>query len=200
MKFKDPLLGQEQVAKSWVEENKFDQAIEIYRKMALQDVKQAATWQSKVASTYRRAGKPDQAIAVYRELLTSDAQNVGRYHWEIAETLYGAQRWKDAITAYRGTENFPLNYQRMAQCNRQLKQYDEAIALYAQIMGGHPASASEALLQIAYTQEQAGRKEPAIKTFKQVCDRYPKTAHGSEAHSHLNTVYKIAVTLGGAKD
>jgi hypothetical protein len=33
-----------------------------------------------------------------------------------------------------------------------------------------------------------------------VCDRYPKTPHGSEAHARLNNVYKIPVTLGGAKD
>ncbi len=200
LKFKDPIEGQRQVAVSWVEEKQLDKAIEVYRKLALQDMANAAGWQSQIATIYRRAGKPDQAIAVYRDLLTTDAKNAGRYHWEIADTLYGAHRWKEAHTAYRGTDNFPENYKRMAYCNRQLKQFNEAISLYGQIMAGHPPSASEALLQIGYTHELAGRKEMAIKTFKQVCDRYPKSSHGSEAHSHLNSVYKIAVTLGGAKD
>ena len=46
----------------------------------------------------------------------------------------------------------------------------------------------------------ANAKEAAIKAFKTVCDRYPKTQEGSTAHEHLNRVYKISVTLGGAKD
>lgn len=200
LKYKDPVEGQRQIALSWIEENKFDQAIEIFRKLAVQDDKNAATWLSQVASTHRRAGKPDQAIGVYRELLVSDAKNANTYHWEIAETLYYAHRWKEALAAYRGTENFPTNYQRMAMCNRQLKQPNEAIILYQQIMTGHAPTASWALLEIARTHEEAGRKELAIKTFKQVCDRFPKTGEGSTAHAHLNQVYKITVTLGGAKD
>lgn len=200
LKFKDPIEGQRLVAVSYVEENKFDQAIDIYRKLALSDTKNAPGWQSQVAHVYRRASKPDQAIAVYRELLVSDAKNAASYHWEIADTLYYAHRWKEAITAYRGTERFPQNYQQMAMANRQLKQYDEAITLYQQIMAGHPQSASWALLQIGYTNEQAGRKEQAIKVFKQVCDRFPSSGEGSTAHSHLNQAYKITVTLGGAKN
>jgi len=200
LKFKDPIEGQRQVAVSWAEEKKYDQAIEIYRKLALQDVKQAATWQGTVAATYVKAGKWDLAIAVYRELLSSDATNAGKYHIAIANTLYKAGRWKEAITAYRGTDNFPVNYQQMAQCHRNLKQFDEAIVLYGQILAGHPASAPDALFQIGKTHEEANRTELAIKTFKQVCDRYPKTTQGSTAHAHLNNHYKISVTLGGAKD
>jgi tetratricopeptide (TPR) repeat protein len=200
LKYKDPAEGQRQVAVSWVEENKFDEAIAIYRGLALQDQKGAPQWLSQAALVYRRAAKADQAITIYRELLIADAKNADGYHWEIAQTLYTAQRWREALTAYRGTDRFPTNYQQMAMCNRQLKQYDEAITLYQQIMAGHAPTASWALLQIAYTQEQAGRAEPAIKSFKQVCDRYPKTTEGSTAHEHLNRVYKISVTLGGAKD
>ncbi len=88
----------------------------------------------------------------------------------------------------------------MAHCHQELKQWDEAIALYGQMMASVPAYAGEGLLAIAYTQEKAGRKEQAIKFFKQVCSRFPKTAYGSEAHARLNNVYKITVTLGGAKD
>lgn len=200
LKFKDAIEGQRQVAISFVEERKFDQAVDIYRKLALSDTKRATEWQSQVAHVYRRAGKPDQAIAVYRELMVSDVKNAPAYNWEIADTLYYAHRWKEAITVYRGTERFPQSYQQMAQCNRHLKQYDEAITLYQQIMAGHPPSASWALLQIAYTNEQAGRKEQAIKVFKQVCDRFPNSGEGSTAHAHLNQAYKISVTLGGAKN
>ena len=200
LKFKDQLEGQRQTAASWAEENKFDSAIAIYRKLALDDVKESAKWLGQAAATYRRAGKPDPAIAIYRELLTTDAKNAPAHHWEIAQTLYNAGRWQEALATYRGTDHFPQNYQQMALCNRHLKQYDEAITLYKQIIAGHPPSASWALLQIAHTQEQAARKEEAIKAFKLVCDRFPKTPEGSSAHEHLNRVYKISVTLGGAKD
>jgi tetratricopeptide (TPR) repeat protein len=200
LKYKDPIEGQRHVAESWVEEKKFDQAVAVYRDLALKDVKNASKWQKNIARTYRGAGKPDLAVAVYRDLLISDPKNAEDCPWEIAETFYQAGRWKEAIDSYRGIQKVPESYWPMAYAHRQLKQFDEAISLYAQVLASHPPSASQALIQIAYTQEQAGRKELAIKTFKQVCDRYPKTGQGSEAHAHLNNVYKITVTLGGAKD
>ena len=199
-KFADTLEGQNQIAWSLVEEKQYDKAVAIYRKLAGQDEKQVGKWLGAAAQAYRYAGKPDLAIAVYRELLTADADQAAAWHWQIAETYYQFGRWKDAITAYRGTEQFPTNYYRMATAQRKLKQYDEAITLYRQIMAGYTNEAPQALLQIAYTQEEAERKEPAIKSFKQVCDRFPKHGEASRAHAHLNEKYKITVTLGGAKD
>lgn len=199
-KFKDVVEGQHQIAWSFVEEKQYDKAVDIYRKLAVQDDKQTGKWLGQAAQVYRYAGKPDQAIAVYRELLTADADRAASWHWEIAETLYQFNRWKDAITAYRGTDRFPTNYYRMAQAQRQLKAYNEAITLYRQIMSGYPDQASTALLQIGYTHEEAGEKEPAIKAFKLVCDKFPKQSEASRAHAHLNEKYKITVTLGGAKD
>ena len=199
-KFKNGIEGQNQIAWSYVEEKNYDKAVEIYRKLAIQDDKQVGRWLGQAAQVYRQAGKPDQAIAIYRELLTADAERAGTWHWEIAETLFYANRWKEAITAYRGTERFPTNYYRMAAAQRRLKQYEEAITLYRQILAGYPSEAAEALLQIGFTHEEAEQKEPAIKVFKQVCDRFPKQSQASRAHAHLNEKYKITVTLGGAKD
>lgn len=199
-KYKDAAEGQGQIANSYAEEKQYDKAVEVYRKLAVGDTKGAPKWLSAAALAYRHGGKPDQAIAVYRELLVADATNAKEYHFQIAETLYYAQRWKEAITAYRGTDRFPHNYQHMAAAHRQLKQYDEAIGLYRQIMAASPPHASAALFQVAATYEQAGKTEDAIKTYKQVCDKFPKTGEGSQAHAHLNEKYKIPVTLGGAKD
>ncbi|WP_020475130.1 tetratricopeptide repeat protein [Zavarzinella formosa] len=199
-KYKDAAEGQSHVASTYIEEKQYDKAIVIYRQLAAADAKTGAKWLSAAAMAYRHSGKPDPAIAVYRELLVADAANASAYHFEIAETLYYAQRWKECITAYRGTERFPHNYQHMAAAHRQLKEYDEAIGLYTQIIAASQQTASWATYQIAATHEQAGRKEEAIKVFKQVCDRYPKSSEGSQAHTHLNEKYKISVTLGGAKD
>jgi tetratricopeptide (TPR) repeat protein len=199
-KYKDAAEGQGEIANSFEQEKQFDKAVEIYRKLAIGDAKTAPRWLGAAAMTYRRGNKPDQAIAIYRELLVADAQNAAEYHFQIAETLYYSHRWEECITAYRGTDRFPHNYLHMANAYRQLKKYDEAISLYRQIMASSPPHASGSLLQIGYTQEEAGKKEDAIKTFKQLCDKYPKTGEGSTAHARLNEVYKIPVTLGGAKD
>lgn len=200
-RFKDAAEGQGQVALSFRQENpkQTDKAVAIYRQLAA-DAKTAPRWLGEAAMAYREGGKPDLAIAVYRELLASDAKSADGYAVAIADTLYHAGRWKECIAAYRGTNNFPTNYQHMAHANRQLKQYDEAITLYRQIIAGSAPHASWALLQIAYTQEDAGKPEEAIKTLKLICDKYPKTGEGSTAHTRLNDKYKIPVTLGGAKD
>jgi TolA-binding protein len=200
-KFKDTAEGQGQIALSYRQENpkQTDKAVAIYRQLAA-DAKTAPKWLGEAAMAYREGGKPDLAIAVYRELLTADAKNADAHAVSIANTLYDAQRWKECIAAYRGTNNFPTNYLHMAWANRQLKQYDEAIALYRQVIAASAPHAPAALLQIAYTQEEAGKKEDAIKTLKTICDKYPKEREGSTAHTRLNDVYKIPVTLGGAKD
>ena len=200
-KFKDAAEGQGQIAYSYREETppQTDKAVAIYRQLAA-DAKTAPRWLGEAAMAYRRGGKPDQAIAVYRELLTTDAKAADTYAVAIADTLYEAHRWKECIAAYRGTTNFPTNYLHMAHANRQLKQYDEAVTLYQQVIAGSAPHAPAAFLQIAYTQEEAGKKEDAIKTLKQICDKFPKTGEGSAAHTRLNDVYKIPVTLGGAKD
>ncbi len=57
-----------------------------------------------------------------------------------------------------------------------------------------------ALLEIARTYEEAKQQESAIKAFQQVCKRFPKSAEASLAHAHLQDVYKINATLGGAAD
>lgn len=196
----DQVRGLSLVAYSWREERNWNQAIAVYGQLESKDEKNRAAWSREIAATWREAGKPDEAIAVYRGLLTSDADRARDYHWQIAETLYQFGRWAEAIQAYRGTENFPTNYQRMATCNRKLKKYNEAIVLYQQIVTGYPDSASWALLQVGYTQEEAGQKEPAIQTFKSVCARYPKSGEASTAHVHLNEKYNIRITLGGSTD
>ena len=200
LKFQDSIRGQSLIGASYVEAKEYDKAVDTYRTLSAKDEKNSSKWMAEVAMVYRQARKPDLALAIYRDLLTTDAGKAATWQWETAETLFYAGRWKDAITTYRGTERFPTNYDRMAQAHRRLNQWDEAIALYRQIMAGSASHASRALMDIAETEEQAGRKDAAIKSYKQICDKFPKSAEGSRAHAHLNQKYGITVTLGGAKD
>jgi tetratricopeptide (TPR) repeat protein len=199
-KYQNVAEGQGQIAHSFVEEKNYDKAADLYRQLASKDVKTAPRWLGLAASAYRTGQKPDLAIAIYRELIVADAPNAADYNLQIAETFYRANRWVECINAYRNVAPTPHTYEQMARAQRQLKKYDEAIRLYTQIIVAFPPSAPSALYHIATTHEQAGKPEEAIKVFKQVCDRYPKSTEGSQAHAHLNEKYKIAVTLGGAKD
>ncbi len=87
----------------------------------------------------------------------------------------------------------------MASCHRRLKQFKEALVLYHQARADR-GSAHEASIQIGYTYEQYSQKKNAIKWFQQTCKLYPKNSQASRAHAHLQTKYKISVTLGGANE
>jgi len=199
-RFKDRFEGLGQVAYSYREQSQFDPAVEVYKQLIGQNADQANRWRAEMAMTYRAARKYADAVAVYAELIAADTMNQNKWRWELATTHRDAGQYKDAIAHYRQCDNFPENFRQMASCHRALKEYNEAVLLYNQIVGADANAAPWALLQIGYTREEAGQKEPAIQTFQQVCKRYPKDSHASVAHAHLQSKYKISITLGGAKD
>lgn len=200
-KFEDQIEGNSQIAYSFRQERKWDQAIAAYqRNLALDDENQVK-WDELIAATCRDGGKHDEAIAIYDRLRTTDVENAERWMWQIAYTHHHfTRKYKDAIGWYRQCSNFPSNYQQMADCHRRLKEYREAIILYGQILGGSESAAPWALLQIGLTHEEANDKEKAIQAFQQVCKRFPKDGHASQAHARLQDKYGITVTLGGARD
>ncbi len=195
--YKDPIEGQSQIAYSYREEQKWEPAIAIYRTLSTQDQKMPHRWKGEMALVFRYASKCDDAVTAYRQLMTEDAERASQWEWEIGCTYRDFGRWQEAIKAFRDTENFPEAYKQMAGCHRQLKEFKEAIGLYYQVIGSDPPSAPWALLQVGYTQEQAGDKEKAIRALQQVCAKYSKTGHASEAHAYLQDKFKINATLGG---
>ncbi len=192
--------GLNQVAYSYREQQNWPLAIEAYlQAIAVAEMDRRAAFQAELAVTYRAAKKVPEAVAVYEDLYKSDAAASNRWRYAIGETYREAGLLKEAIGHYRQCDNFPEQYKMMAWCHRHLKQYNEAIVLYTQV-SSDPASAPWALLQIAYTREEAGQAEQAIQMFQQVCKKFPTDGHASIAHTHLNNKYKIFLTLGGAKD
>lgn len=199
-KFENKIEGTNQVAYSFRQQRRYDEAVLSYQQNVSADTENQAKWNEEVAMTYREDGKHPEAITVYQGLLKSDVDNTDKWLEKIADTYRDSGKYKDAIAWYKQCNNFPSNYQQMAACQIQLKSYREAITLYGQIVGGSPSLAPWALLQIGYTQEKANSKDRAITAFQQVCKRYPKSSYASTAHAHLQNKYKISVTLGGAKD
>ncbi|MBC8356761.1 MAG: tetratricopeptide repeat protein [Planctomycetes bacterium] len=199
-KFGNKIEAQNQIAYSYRQQQNYDAAVQAYQRNVASDPENQARWSSEVGNAYREARKYDQAIAVYNELLKTDGENAEKWLWLIATSYRDAGKHKEAIGYYRQCNNFPSNYSEMAACHRAMKDFGEAVILYNQVVGGAPNSAPWAMLQIGYTQEQAGKKEAAIRAFQQVCKNFPKDRYASQAHAHLQTKYKITVTLGGAKD
>ncbi len=191
--------GLHQVGYSYREQQNWPLAIQTYTQLIGQDPDRKVKWKPELAATYRGAHKWPEAIAVYEELVKDDIASANRWRWEVASTHRDAGQYKEAIGHFRQCDNFPENYKQMAWCHRQLKQPSEAIILYNQV-SSDKASAPWALLQVAYTREEAGQTEPAIQAFQQVCKKFPKDAHASTAHAHLQQKYKISVTLGGANE
>ena len=199
-KYLDKVEGQNQVAYSFRQQRRYDEAAAAYLANVSADSENQARWNGEIAMTHREARKYPLAIAVYTELLKSDVDNTDKWLWEMANTHRDSGNYKEAVAWYKQCNNFPSNYQQMADCQRRLKNYKEAVILYVQIQGGSESLAPWAILQIGYTQEEAESKEQAIQAFQQVCKRFPKSGYASTAHAHLQNKYKISVTLGGAKD
>ena len=189
----DDLLGR--LAGWFKANNRRDDARRTYARFANQ-----IESQGQLAFMFREEQKWDQAFAIYQDLVARDAQHAGRWQWELACSYRDAGKYKEAIGVFRQVETAPENLKQMAWCHRQLGEFAEAVGLYRQVMASHEPSAAWALLQTAYTQEQAKQPETAIKSFQQVCKKFPKTGEASQAHAHLQNQYKITATLGGAKD
>ncbi len=156
--------------------------------------------QSKIASTWMNERKYDKAIAIYEELDTIDKDANTKWRWAVASAYDNWGKYREAIANYRLTENYPANLNAMATCHRRLKEYNEALSLYGQIISAYPSSAPSAQYSIGSTFEQMGKKESAIKAFRTVCKNWPKSGNASRAHAHLQSKYNISVTLGGAKE
>ena len=198
-RYADKHAGLGQVGYSYREQQNWPLATQSYQQLLGQDAEHKVRWKPELAATHRGAHQWPEAIAIYEELVKDDLANAGRWRWEVACTHRDAGQLNEAIGHFRQCENFPENYKQMAWCHRQLKQPNEAITLYGQVTTDK-ASAPWALLQIAYTREEANQIETAIQAFQQVCKKYPKDSHASTAHAHLQQKYKISVTLGGANE
>ncbi len=191
--------GLSQIAWSFVQQQKYDDAVAHYRQAAGLDSQNQPKWNEAIAVAFRHGGRWKEAIDAFTENLKIDAANTEKWLWWIAITQRDGGMYKEAIGTFRQCTNFPENTKWMAWCHRQLKEWNESIILYGQVTSSVP-DAPWALYQIAQVREASGDKEAAIKAYQTVCKKFPKDGHAAQAHAHLQTVYKINVTLGGAAE
>ena len=197
--YNDREAGINAIAATWVDEKKWDSAVNTYNQLISLDQKKEALWQQAIVNVWRTAKQWDKAIGTYQVLLKVDAGKFSSWYWGIAECYEKSGRLKEAIQSYRQSDKYPSVYFAMASCHRRLKQYKEALVLYHQARADKSV-APQATIHIGYTYEQSGSRENAIKWLQQTCKLYPKTSYASQAHAHLQNKYKISVTLGGANE
>jgi len=201
-RFADKIESKRLIATSYRTERKFDLAVSGFQQLVASDPKDIVRWLSEIASTHYTAGKYNDAIGVYQQLLKQDFENIPKWKLAIATAYRVSGQWKEAIAQYRQCEITTTNLRYMAQCHGALKEYPQAIGLYGQIVGLSTAAnaKAQAVSEIAQTHERAKNKEAAIRAYQQVCKLFPKTSYASRAHAHLQTQYKISVTLGGGTE
>lgn len=191
--------GLNQIAYSYRQQLKYDDAVAHYKQAAALDSQNIPKWNEQIAAAYREAHRWKESIDTYTENLKIDAANTEKWLWLIGHTQREGGMYKEAIGTFRQCTNFPENTKWMAWCHRQLKEWNEAVILYGQVTSSVP-DAPWALYQIAQVREASGDNEAAIKAYQTVCKKFPKDGHAAQAHAHLQTKYKINVTLGGAAE
>lgn len=191
--------GLSQIAWSFVQQQKYDDAVAHYRQAAALDSQNQPKWNEAIAVAFRHGSRWKEAIDAFTENLKIDTANTEKWLWWIAITQRDGGMYKEAIGTFRQCTNFPENTKQMAWCHRVLKEWNESIILYNQVASSAP-DAPWALYQIAQVREASGDNEAAIKAYQTVCKKFPKDGHAAQAHAHLQTKYKINVTLGGAAE
>lgn len=191
--------GLSQIAYSYRQQQKCDEAVAHYKQAAGLDSQNIPKWNEQIAQAFREAHRWKESIDTYTENLKIDAANTEKWLWLIGHTQREGGMYKEAIGTFRQCTNFPENTKWMAWCHRQLKEWNESVILYNQVTSSAP-DAPWALYQIAQVREAAGDNEAAIKAYQMVCKKFPKDGHAAQAHAHLQTKYKINVTLGGAAE
>ena len=201
VQYKDREAGLSATASTWIDEKKWDNAISTYNQLIGMDKEKESQWQQSIVSVWRKAKQWDKAIATYQTLLTVEAGRFSDWYEGIGYCYEKTGKLKEAIQSYQQSDKYPEMYFKMASCHRhpRLKQYKEALVLYHQARADKDVAA-RATIHIGYTYEQYGQRENAIKWFQQTCKLYPKTSHASQAHAHLQSKYKISVTLGGSSE
>ncbi|MEC8929740.1 MAG: tetratricopeptide repeat protein [Verrucomicrobiota bacterium] len=198
--YTDRVTGQVNIALTYRRyEGNPEQAVAVYNQLIGLEKKREGEWHENIVNTWREAKQWDKALVTYQTLLKVVPARFGDWYWGIADCHERRGRLPQAVQSYRQSDKYPSAYFAMASCHRRLKQYKEALVLYHQARADR-GSAPDASIHIAYTYEEYGQKENAIKWFQQTCKLYPKHSRASQAHAHLQNKYKISVTLGGANE
>ncbi len=152
-RFQNQAEGQHQIAHSFREEQKWDQAIAIYQNLVSSDAKNGNRWNWELAGTYRDAGKFKEAIGVFRlcDNFPEDLRQMAACHRRLGEA-------KEALVLYQQVmahaPSAPGALLEISRTYEEANQKEAAIKAFQQVCKRFPqsgeASAAHARLQDVY--------------------------------------------------
>jgi tetratricopeptide (TPR) repeat protein len=152
-RFQNQPEGQHQIAYSFREEQKWDQAIAIYQTLVSSDTKNGNRWNWELANSYRDGGKFKEAIGVYRlcDSFPEDLKQMAACHRRLGEA-------KEALVLYQQVmahaPSAPGALLEIARTYEEASQKEAAIKAFQQVCKRFPksgeASTAHARLQDGY--------------------------------------------------
>jgi tetratricopeptide (TPR) repeat protein len=151
---------------------------------AIAEAKSALEAGDKSASTYAllgealtKAGQYDEALLVLNELLKQEPHNAAarRYRAEISLARKDHAGATNDLRAAIRVESRVQDRLRLAELHARAKQYDEASALYQQILKDEPAS-NEARAGLSIVLLESGKASEAITQLEKLLEPDPKNA------------------------
>ncbi|MBC8875541.1 MAG: tetratricopeptide repeat protein, partial [Planctomycetes bacterium] len=173
------------VGESHYEKREFEEAAKAYAaakaKNPAKDIGEKAVY--KLGWSHYQLEQYDAALADFTEQLGSFPQGPLKTDalFMKAECLYGLENYAEALPAYKATQGIELSSPTISvlallhggQSASQLKQWDEALALLAQIPEKHAESpyVPEACYELGWAKQNSGKEDEAMKDYEQAADK-----------------------------
>jgi len=148
----------------------------------------AAMAQWRVGEIYRLLKETDNAVEAFRHI-------VKRFPALVMKEVYYGTQGHDALRA-PDREYGPEAQLAIGDVLREAERHDDAIMEYRYLLSHFAKSiaASVGAYNTALCYEGKHESDTAVQVLKSVLRRYPATKAASDAHTHLETKYKIADT------
>lgn len=199
-KMKNQFDGRWQVAEMYRQRKMLEDCIGVLQALVVKYKTRAADVYWQMAWVYRTVGKWKEATETYQILIAKFPEKSDASYWELGRMHhYNMGKYKEAIQFYDMSNKEPNSLFEKADCYRRMKDYEKGIKTLAEIIGFFEVQAPEAQLRIAQYFEQWGKPDLAVRAYKAVCDKYPRSHQSQRAHDTLEMKYKIPYTGGGVK-
>lgn len=109
-------------------------------------------------------------------------------------------KYEEAIKTYQERSNPPHTLYSIADCQKRLKQSQQALRTYAEIAGSFPKEAPNAFWHMGEYYRQLGDQKRAVATYRAILRRYPKSAQASWSHQALERLGIDETGLGADED
>lgn len=190
------------VGESHYEKGEYDEAAKAYAaaiaKNSAKDLGEKAVY--KLGWSLFKLKQYDEALADFNEQLAGFPEGPLKADalFMKAECLYRLENYEEALPAYKATQGVKLSSPAISvlavlhggQSASQLKQWDDALAMLAQIPEEHAESSyvAEAYYELGWAKQNSGKEDDAIKDYEQAAT-LSRGAVGARARFMIGELY-----------